>query len=254
MNFKHTIIFCFLSEISICSFAQQSTTAQDSITFEPRTFTTEEFQNFQIPSLQTLFENARKNPRLSAIEAAIEAARLDTRIAKRDWWSYFSLHAGYNYGILGTYTDQETTTRPLITTYSGANQSSWQVGANINLPLDRLLNHQLNVKKQKQLVENAEYNQQIVFDEIKQEIIELYANVQYQLKMLKMSIDAIILYEADYNVARNDFINNKISTSGLTELKNSQKKAQAEYELIVTQLNIYLLKLEVISNTKLITK
>lgn len=252
MNIRYILLFYLTAGIFLDTFAQQSTT--DSTQFVPHMLTTEEFQNFQLPPLETLFENARKNPRLQAIQASIEAARYEKKLAKRDWWSYFSVHAGYNYGILGTYVDNETEYTPLTTTYSGATQSSWQIGANINLPLDRLINHRTKVKKQQQLVENAEYNQLVAFDEIKEEIIELYSNILYQLKMLKLAIESITLYGADYNVAKNDFINNKISTSGLTELKNAQKKAQAEYELIASRLNIYLLKLEVISNTKLIHK
>lgn len=99
-----------------------------------------------------------------------------------------------------------------------------------------------------------EFNQETHLMKIKAEIIELYGDIQYQLKMLKLAIESVIMYEADYNVVKSDFINNKISTSGLTELKNSQKKAQAEYELIASRLNIYLLKLEVLTNTPLIHK
>lgn len=248
------IIFLFLLPALLPLKGRTQNSATDTTDFIPKVLTTEEFQNFRLPSLETLFENARKNPRLSAIEASIEAAKYETKLAKRDWWSYFSLHAGYNYGILGTYVDHETQYTPLTTTYSGATQSSWQIGANINVPLDRLINHRVKVKKQQQLVENAEFNQEIAFNEIKAEIIELYSNIQYQLKMLKLAIESITLYAADYNVAQSDFINNRMSTGGLTELKNAQKKAQAEYELIVSRLNIYLLKLEVISNTKLINK
>lgn len=254
MNSKHRYILLifFLAPFSLKGFSQEA--GSDSLSFIPRTLSTEEYQNFQLPSLQQLFESARTNPRLSAIEASIQAAKYDTKLAKRDWWSYFSLHAGYNYGILGTYVDRESEYQPLTTTYSGSSQSSWQIGANFNLPLDRLLNHRLNVKKRQQLAESEEYTQEIVFNEIKQEIVELYSNVQYQLKMLRIVIDAITLYSADYDVARNDFVNNKITTSGLTEIKNSQKNAQTEYELIISRINIYLLKLEIITNMKLISK
>ena len=252
MNIKHFILSYLLLGVCCYSFAQKSDT--DTARYSPHLLSTEEFQHFQLPSLETLFENAKKNPRIAAIQASIEAAKYDTKLAKRDWWSFFSLRAGYNYGILGTYIDHETEYLPLTTTYSGSTQSSWQIGANINVPLDNLINRRLKVKKQQQLVESAEFNQEIAFNEIKAEIIELYGDIQYQLKMLKLAIESVIMYEADYNVVKSDFINNKISTSGLTELKNSQKKAQAEYELIASRLNIYLLKLEVLTNTPLIHK
>ena len=99
--------------------------------------TTNEYINYQLPPLDSLFEGAKTNPRLKAIGASIEAARNDLKATKRDWLQYFSVRAGYTYGILGTYTDQESQYTPLTTVYSGATQNSWSVGANIIIPFNR---------------------------------------------------------------------------------------------------------------------
>ena len=181
MDTKYIIIGCLLFLNLVCLGQNRQTT--DSVPnptrFIPQTLTTNEFINYQLPPLDTLFESAKKNPRLKAIQASIEAARNDLKVAKRDWWQYFSVRAGYNYGILGTYTDQETQYTPLTTVYSGATQSSWSVGANISIPFDKLFTHRPSVKKQQQIIQNIEYTQQVAFNEIKNEIIELYCNVQY---------------------------------------------------------------------------
>ena len=167
----------------------------------------------------------------------------DLKATKRDWLQYFSVRAGYTYGILGTYTDQESQYTPLTTVYSGATQNSWSVGANIIIPFNRFFSHRVNVKKQKELDKNAEYTQQIKFDEIKNEIIELYCNIQYQLKLLKLATESITLYNAEYQVAELDYINNKNNKDrSLSDLKHSQKVAKIEYEKII------FLKLELISN------
>ena len=105
------------------------------------------------------------------------------------------------------------------------------------------------MKKQKELVKNAEYSQQVTFDEIKNEIIELYCNIQYQLKLLKLATETITLYRAEYQVAELDYINDNSNANRLlSDIKNSQKVAQVEYEQIINELNIMFLKLEVISN------
>lgn len=116
-----------------------------------QTLTTNEYINYQLPPLDSLFEGAKTNPRLKAIGASIEAARNDLKATKRDWLQYFSVRAGYTYGILGTYTDQETQYTPLTTVYSGATQNSWSVGANIIIPFNRLFSHRVNVKNKKNL-------------------------------------------------------------------------------------------------------
>lgn len=220
--------------------------------FIPQTLTTNEFINYQLPPLDTLFESAKKNPRLKAIQASIEAARNDLKVAKRDWWQYFSVRAGYNYGILGTYTDQETQYTPLTTVYSGATQSSWSVGANISIPFDKLFTHRPSVKKQQQIIQNIEYTQQVAFNEIKNEIIELYCNVQYQLKLLKLAAETITLYNAEFQVAEQNFVRDKATNNRLlSDIKGSQKDARVEYENIINQLNITFLKLELICNMQL---
>lgn len=54
----------------------------------------------------------------------MQASRAELRTTRRDWLQYFSVRAGYTYGILGTYTDTETQYNPLTTVYSGATQSA----------------------------------------------------------------------------------------------------------------------------------
>ena len=251
MGAKYIIIACLLCADFVC--LAQEKQKRDSIppyeSFVPQTLTTNEYINYQLPPLDSLFEGAKTNPRLKAIGASIEAARNDLKTAKRDWLQYFSVRAGYTYGILGTYTDQESQYTPLTTVYSGATQNSWSVGANIIIPFNRFFSHRVNVKKQKELVKNAEYTQQIKFDEIKNEIIELYCNIQYQLKLLKLATESITLYNAEYQVAELDYINNKNNKDrSLSDLKHSQKVAKIEYEKIINELNIMFLKLELISN------
>jgi hypothetical protein len=253
MSIKYIIIGCCLLLNLVC-FGQNNQTRDsilNSIKFIPQTLTTNEFINYQLPPLDSLFESAKNNPRLKAIEASIKAARNDLKVAKRDWWEYFSIRAGYTYGILGTYTDQETQYTPLTTVYSGATQSSWSVGANVSIPFNRLFSHRATVKKQKELVKNVEYTQQITFDEIKNEIIELYCGIQYQMELLKLATESITLYTSEYQVAEIDYINNKNNKDRtLSDLKHSQKVAKIEYEKIISELNVMFLKLEIITNVQ----
>ena len=176
MGAKFIIVACLLYANFVCS-AQKAQT-RDSILnterFVPQALTTNEYINYQLPPLDSLFEGAQRNPRLKAIGASIEAARNDLKSTQRDWLQYFSVRAGYTYGILGTYTDQETQYVPLTTVYSGSTQNSWSIGANINIPFNRLFSHRATVKKQKEIVRSAEYTRQVEFDEMNREFIEKF--------------------------------------------------------------------------------
>lgn len=80
----------------------------------------------------------------------------------------------------------------------------------------------------------------------------MYCNIQYQLKLLQLAIETLTLYNAEYQVAVLDYINNKNNTNRLlSDIKNSQKDAKIEYEKIINELNILFFKLELISNMNL---
>lgn len=228
---------------------------RDTVNYKPVTLTTDEFRNYHLPPLETLFENARNNPQIKAIEAAMLAARADLRTTRRDWLQYFSVRGSYTYGILGTYTDVESQYNPLTTTYSGASQSSWSIGANVSIPLNTLFNQSSKVRKQRELYKQSQYEKEATFNEIKNEIIEIYCNIQYQLKLLKMATESLTLYDSDFTISQTDFINNNQNQNRLlSDIKHSHQVALTEYETIINNLNILFLKLEVISNTKIINK
>lgn len=91
MGAKYIIIACLLCADFVC--LAQEKQKRDSIlpyeSFVPQTLTTNEYINYQLPPLDSLFEGAKTNPRLKAIGASIEAARNDLKATKRDWLQYF---------------------------------------------------------------------------------------------------------------------------------------------------------------------
>ena len=97
MGAKFIIIAGLLCASFVCP-AQKAQT-RDSILnterFVPQILTTNEYINYQLPPLDSLFDGAKTNPRLKAIGASIEAARNDLKVTKRDWLQYFSVRAGY---------------------------------------------------------------------------------------------------------------------------------------------------------------
>ena len=104
MGAKYIIIACLLCADFVC-FAQEKQ-KRDSIppyeSFVPQTLTTNEYINYQLPPLDSLFEGAKTNPRLKAIGASIEAARNDLN------------EIGYNTFLYGLGTHMEFSEHTLI--------------------------------------------------------------------------------------------------------------------------------------------
>lgn len=254
--YKYFIIY-ILCIISGNSFSQEVSQPEKTVadTIDWVKLLSEENARFQLPPLQTLLEDARiNNPQILQNNANVEAAQYDLKIEKRKWLSYLSARAGYNYGILGTYSDFETEYKPLTTTYTGSSQHSYSVGANLTIPINDLVSRGSSVKKQRKIIEQAEYNREIIYNMLKIEIIELYTNIQALLAILQRQSETLITFDANYKITANNFINGKASPYDLSVVKNEQTKALAEYESTKAKLTSLILRLEIITGSKIVNK
>ncbi len=94
------------------------------------------------------------------------------------------------FGNKSTYT--EVAIAPYLT-YSTQAQKGYTVGAGVNIPLDGLFDLTARVKRQKLNVRTAQLERDVKFEEMKKEIIEMYATATAQLSILKLSAEALIL-------------------------------------------------------------
>ena len=62
----------------------------------------------------------------------------------------------------------------------------------------------------------------------------------------------MVLASAQYKIAESDFINGKIDAADLSARKSVESDAIVNYAQTKASLNMYLLQLEVLSNTKII--
>lgn len=258
MPFKHLIFYLMSFFYCLQGFSQTPQYQKNDSLAQAKSelfkeMTPEQYKNFQLPPLQTLLESALSSPQVEISNTDVEIAQYDLKLEKRRWMSYLSARAGYNYGILGTYVDHETELQPLTTTYSGSSQSSWSVGANLSIPIHDLVNRGVMVKRQRKLLEQSQYNKTLTENMIKTEVVDLYFNILAALKVVKLRAETLVLYDVNYKISENDFINGKVSPQDLATLKYSQQKAIEEYETLRAGLNTMLYKLELLTNYKLNT-
>ena len=216
------------------------------------TFMQNDYLNFHLPPLDTLFRNVEKNPRITQTETLVETEKNKLKTEKRKWLSFFNIRTGYTYGVLGNYTSFSDENTPLMTTYSGNAQSSWSVGASLAIPLNIIFNMRTDVKTQKARVYSSELNRDIALDELKGQIIELYSSILSGLNIIKSKIEVLNFAKAQYEIDEKDFRLGKTTSSVLAKSKATQNEAYEAYESFRAQLNTQILKLEIISHTKLI--
>ncbi|GAE85545.1 TolC family protein [Bacteroides reticulotermitis] len=212
------------------------------------------FSNILLPPLDVLFENAKNSPvyEMADVKAAIERKLLAKE--KRSVLGFFSLRGSYQYGMFGnesTYTD--VAIAPYLT-YSTQAQNGYTVGAGVNIPLDQLFDLKARVTRQKLSVKSAELEREIKYDEIKKNIIEMYAMATSQLKVLQLRSENLVLSNLQYEISEKNFANGTIESNELADYKERQSQAREAYENSKFELTKSLMILEVIARTPIIKK
>ena len=214
----------------------------------------EDYTEITLPPLDLLFENVKGAPTYELAQVKEQIERKLLAKEKRAFLGFFSLRGSYQYGMFGneaTYTD--VAIAPYLT-YSTSAQNGYTVGAGVNIPLDQLFDLGARVKRQRLSLKSATLEKEIRYEQIKKEIIELYATATSQLSILKLRAEALILANVQYNIAEKDFTNGTIESTTLSIEKGRQSQALESFEKSKYELTKSLMILEVITRTPILRK
>lgn len=214
----------------------------------------EDYSRIELPPLSVLFENAKNNP---IYELADVKATIERKLLKKEKWAFlgfFSLRGSYQYGMFGnesTFTD--VAVAPYLS-YSTQAQNGYTVGAGMSIPLDDLFDLKGRVNRQRLTLKSAELEREIKYDEIKKNIIEVYAMAISQLKVLQTRSENMVLASIQYGISEKNFANGTIDSDELATNKEKQSQAEEAYEKSKFELTKSLMILEVFSRTPIIRK
>ena len=214
----------------------------------------EDYTEITLPPLDLLFENVKGAPTYELAQVKEQIERKLLAKEKRAFLGFFSLRGSYQYGMFGneaTYTD--VAIAPYLT-YSTSAQNGYTVGAGVNIPLDQLFDLGARVKRQRLSLKSATLEKEIRYEQIKKEIIELYATATSQLSILKLRAEALILANVQYSIAEKDFTNGTIESTTLSIEKGRQSQALESFEKSKYELTKSLMILEVITRTPILRK
>lgn len=230
-------------------FLTQALAAQGSAIFDSI-----DYNKLQIPPLAVLFDNARKSPAVELYQAKMEEQASLLRTEKRSWLKYFKVGGMWQYGRVGMnsgYSDEYT---PLFYHYSSATQNSYYASAGIQIPLDDLFDRKNRIKRQQMATKATQIEIEKWHDEQKIKIIDTYAKVIQGLAVLRKKSEGLVIINAQYDAAANDFKNGNAKITELSSAKKQQIDMVESYEQTRSQLNSSILELEVLSKTKIVSK
>lgn len=246
-----------LVSLFVCGMSRTMAQKLDTIQAIPNdsaVFNEDKFKDLALPPLEVLFENAAKGPNVRLSDLKIKEQKLLLSKEKRAWADFFSVGSGYHYGNVGMYSSYSDASTPLISQYTGQTNTSWQVGANLNISFEALFDLLPRVKRQQVAIEMAEVQREIVIDELHTSIVDLYVQAKLQISILKLQAQALIYANAMFKMIEQDFLNGQKDQSDISIAKSNQSKAQEAYERTKSILMNSMLTLEIISKTSIVNK
>ena len=217
------------------------------------------FSTFHLPPLSVLFENAKQNPQILSMEKSEQLAKAEVAQQKRHIFSYIRAHASYSYGktdVYGQMTNNQTGTMnfvPIFESKNGTEQSYWNVGVNLNIPLEDILDWAPSVKRKRLEAEKARLDKDIKFEDLKLQISTLYAKITNALVTLKTASESAAAYQGAGALNQEDFHQGNMSIEDYAWTKMHELGVVQSYQTLQTSIITDILTLEIISRTPIIT-
>ena len=211
------------------------------------------FSEFHLPPLAVLFENAKSTPQIITLEKARQLAQAEVAKQKRHIFSYITGRASYNYGKTDMWGNNSTTASPMVYQFQGSEQSYWNVGASLSLPLDDVLDLGAAVKRKKLEADQAVLAKDIAYDQLKLQIATLFVKITNDLVTLKTIGEGAAAYQGAGALTREDFENGNLSIEEFAYTKQRESQQVTNYQTLQTSITTDILTLEILTHTPIIT-
>ena len=256
MNRFRRLLFCVaIAGVSSVSFAQSFDDSGIAAGFfDSSKEKTINFSEFHLPPLAVLFENAKSTPQVMSLQKAQEIAEAEVAKQKRHIFSYLTGHASYSYGVSDMWGQSSSSYYTLqMMQFTGNEQSYWNVGVNLAVPVEDILDLGAAVKRKRLEVDQAIYNKDMQYDQLKLQIASLYTKITTSLIMLKTASENAAIYQGAGALNLEDFHNGNISIEDFAVTKERENQAVMSYQTQQAGLITDILTLEIITHTPILT-
>ena len=137
--------------------------------------------------------------------------------------------------------------------YQGSEQSYWNVGVNLAVPLEDILDLSAAVKRKKLEVDQAVIAKDIAYDQLKLQIASLYVKITNNLVTLKTLGEAAAAYQGAGALNREDFENGNMNIEEYAYVKMHESGQVSSYQSLQTTITTDIITLEILTHTPIIT-
>ena len=254
--FKKVALSILLSAFCVGTWAQSADDSGISAGF----FDTSEdsdinFSEFKLPPLSVLFENAKQNPNILQLAKQQEIAQADVVKQKKHIFSYVSGHASASYGLSDIWSGSQGTGygSGMVWQPHSSEQSYWNVGVNVSVPLEDILDLSHAVKRKRLLVENAQIQKDAAYDQLKLQIVTLYIKITNNLTALKTAGENAAAYQGASSLNEVEFHHGNMEIENFAYTGLRGQGAVDTYQTLLTQITTDIVTLEILTHTPIIT-
>ena len=252
-RFRRLLFIVVATSFSVTAFAQFDESGISAGFFDSSNEKDINFSEFHLPPLAVLFENAKSTPQIITLEKARQLAQAEVAKQKKQIVSYVNGHASYSYGKTDMWGNNSTTTSPMIYQFQGSEQSYWNVGVNLSVPIEDILDWSPSVKRKRLELDQAALAKDIAYDQLKLQIASLYVKITNNLVSLKTMGEAAAAYQGAGALNREDFENGNMSIEAYAHTKLYESGQVVSYQELQTVITTDILTLEIITHTPIIT-
>lgn len=252
-RFKRLWLMIIAAGCSVSAFAQFDESGIAAGFFDSSKEKDINFSEFHLPPLAVLFENAKSSPQIMSLEKARQLALAEVSKQKKHIFSYINGHASYSYGKTDMWGNNSTTTSPMIYQFQGSEQSYWNIGVNLSVPLEDILDLTAAVKRKKLEVEQAAIAKDIAYDDLKLQIATLYVRITNNLVTLKTFGETAAAYQGAGALNREDFENGNMTIEDYAWTKQHENTQVKNYQELQTTITTDILTLEILTHTPILT-
>ena len=253
-NVRQLFLTTLLAAAVSVAHAQYNNSGISAGFFDSSENNTINFSTFHLPPLAVLYENAKQNPQILSLNKAQEIAQAEVAKQKRHIFSYVQGHASYSYGKTDMWGNNSSTqSYTTIYQFQGNEQSYWNVGVNVSVPLEDILDLTASVKRKKLEVDKARLEKDIAFDELKKQIATLYIKITNNLVTLKTVSEGAAIYQGAGALNQEDFHQGNMSIEDFASTKRYETGIVSQYQDLQTTITTDIITLELLSHTPILT-
>ena len=248
------IVLAALSALSTTSYAQFNESGISAGFFDGSKENSINFSEFHLPPLAVLFENAKATPQVMSLQKAQEIAEAEVAKQKRHIFSYINGHASYGYGKTDMWGQGQSESSYLILKqYQGSEQSYWNVGVSLAVPLEDILDLSAAVRRKRLEVDQRIFEKDMAYDQLKLQIASLFTKITNDLIRLKTASENAAMYQGAGALNLEDFHNGNMTIEDFAWTKTREDGAVSSYQTLQTSIITDILTLEIITHTPILT-